>query len=393
MSYTPTGEPGNHNEDPLHPGQGFLDPQWGNVRPFTLDSGSQFRAPTPPALTSAEYTAAFNQVMAAGAVDAETRDRDGDGVLDRTAEQTEIGIYWGYDGSPGLGTPPRLYNQIARAVAERAGNSLLDNARLFALLNFGQADAGIASWETKYEFDYWRPILAIREGESDGNPDTVGDETWSPLGAPRSNDPGDNKNFTPPFPAYTSGHATFGAAAFQVLANFYGGNAIPGGPLEFVSDELNGVTIDQNGSPRPLSPRTFTMFSEMTAENAIGRIYLGIHWSFDASEGINKGTAVGDWVTDNFLLPLSTVSATSASASSRLTALPPLPGVAPQTTVVSAPVVSTPVMTPAVRHVTPDQAPTSVGTVFGTVSSGRAASETTGSQFTIVLATGLRAGL
>jgi hypothetical protein len=304
MSYTPTGEPGNHDVDPLHPGQGFLGPQWGKVKPFTLTGGAQFRAKAPPALNSAAYTAAYREVLVAGAVDAETRDRNGDGRPDRTAEQTEIGIYWGYDGSPGLGTPSRMYNQIARAVADQADNTLMENARLFALLNLAQADASIACWETKYHFNYWRPVLAIREGDNDGNPNTAGDEDWAPLGAPRSNDPGPNKNFTPNFPAYTSGHAAIGAAAFRTLARFYGSDRIPGGTLTFVSDELNGKTIDQSGDARPRRPRTFSRFSQMTDENADSRIYLGIHWRFDATEGNKQGNSVADWAFAHYLEPL-----------------------------------------------------------------------------------------
>jgi hypothetical protein len=343
MTYTPTGEPGHHGEDPLHPGQSFLDPGWGDVRPFTMTDGSQFIAPPPPEMISPEYTAAYKQVYLLGAVDAETSDRDGDGLLDRSAEQTEIGIYWGYDGSPGLGTPPRLYNQIARAVAERAGNSLVDNARLFALLNLAQADAGITSWDTKYEYDFWRPIMAIRNADADGNPDTLQDDAWMPLGAPRSNDSGPGKNFTPNFPAYTSGHATFGAASFGVLAGFFGSDHVPGGPLTFVSDEWNGVTVDQNGLPRALSPRTFTTFSQMTQENAISRIYLGIHWSFDATAGINHGSAVADWVVHKYLQPLGKHhKSTPKAGGAELTATPVfVDGTTPETVVIkTSPVLS-----------------------------------------------------
>jgi hypothetical protein len=304
MAYTPTGAPGNHDVDPLHPDQGFLGPQWQKVRTFALRRADQFRADPPPALTSSAYTAAFDEVWAAGAADAETRDRDGNGLPDRTPEQTEIGLYWGYDGSPGLGTPPRLYFQITRELAIRQQNSLAETARLFALVGLAQADAGIACWKDKYTYSFWRPILGIRGANSDGNPDTIAEPDWAPLGAPRSNDPGPNKNFTPNFPAYGSGHATFGAATFRVLAAFYGSDTIPGGPLTFVSDELNGVTIDQDGTARPLRPRTFTTFSEMIEENGQSRIYLGIHWSFDKTAGIECGTAIADWVVEKYLRPL-----------------------------------------------------------------------------------------
>src|SRR5439155_98820 len=141
----------DHNEDPLHPGQGFLGPGWGNVTPFALTSGSQFRAPAPPALTSKAYADAFNEVKALG----------GDGIITptvRTPEQTIVGIFWGYDASPNLGTPPRAYNQIARIIAQQQGNTEVQNARLFALVNLAMADAAIAAWDTKYEYSFWRPI-------------------------------------------------------------------------------------------------------------------------------------------------------------------------------------------------------------------------------------------
>ncbi len=142
-----------------------------------------------------------------------------------------IANYWSYNGSPGTGTPPRLYNQIAREIALRAGNNVSQNARLFALLNISMGDAGISSWDSKYYYRYWRPILGIRQidyaGNSlaDGNPFTTANPKWSPLGGSRSNpfllDPGPpaiyERNFTPPFPGYTSGHATFGGAAFKIV--------------------------------------------------------------------------------------------------------------------------------------------------------------------------------
>lgn len=299
MGYEFTDAMGHHQVDPLHPLQGVLTPRWGFVKPFALASGDQFRVPAPPDLTSEEYAAAYNEVLVAGAVDAEVSDRDGNGLPDRTPEQSEIGLFWAYDGSKGLGTPPRFYNQIARVVAEQQGNTVEENARLFALLNVAQADAGIASWEAKYHYDFWRPVVAIRHGELDGNPDTAGDPHWSPLGAPASNSGDAAANFTPPFPAYVSGHATFGAAAFRILELFYGRNDIA---FEVQSDELNGVTQGAEGTVRPAVTRQFNSFQEASWENALSRIYLGIHWRFDAEQGIAQGTAVADYVFENMLL-------------------------------------------------------------------------------------------
>lgn len=291
-----TNEPGHHQPDPLHPNQGLLTPNWGGVKPFSMDAVENFLPGPPPALDSAEYVDAFNEVKVLGAVDAETADRDGNGLPDRTVEQTQIGLYWGYDGAKGLGTPPRLYNQIARVIAEQQGNTIVDNARLFAMLNMTMADAGIAAWNTKYIYDFWRPVVAIREGDGDGNAATVGEADWAPLGAPASNSDNPNGDFTPPFPAYTSGHATFGAAAFRTIERFYGTDEIA---FDFMSDELNGVTKDAHGNVRPAVVRHFDRLSDATWENAISRIYLGVHWIFDATAGVATGTAIADFMFDH----------------------------------------------------------------------------------------------
>jgi hypothetical protein len=293
VPYVPTGAPGNHNVDPINPGQGFLGPSWGMVIPFGLSSIFEIETPPPPALDSAEYAMAFNEVKEFG----------GDGVTtptSRTEEEREIGLFWAYDGTKKIGVPPRLYNQIARVIADQKGNTEVENARMFALLNIAMADAGIVCWNIKYTDKLWRPILGIRNADNDGNDGTVQDDVWMPLGAPNSNNPGAD-NFTPPFPAYTSGHATFGAALFGILKRFYGTDEIA---FTFASDELNGVTTDNQGNVRPLSPRTFPSLSAAAMENARSRIYLGIHWQFDADEGVNSGYAIADDVFDNVLQPI-----------------------------------------------------------------------------------------
>ena len=128
---------------------------------------------------------------------------------------------------------------------------------------------------------------------------TVGDPTFTPLGAPASNLNG--PNFTPPFPAYPSGHAGFGGAVLQTLRNFYETDDIA---FTFVSDEFNGRTQDNNGKVRPLLPRSFASLSQAEEENGQSRIYLGIHWSFDKTEGIAQGRRVANQVFDNAFVPL-----------------------------------------------------------------------------------------
>ena len=325
MNHVGSNLPGHHRPDPLHPDQGLLTPDWGKVKPFAMNRVQDFDAPPVPAMTSQEYTDAYQEVKLYGQETSTIR----------TAEQTETGIFWGYDGSPGLGTPPRLYNQIVRTVAIQEGNTEVENARLFALVNIAMADAGIASWHSKYMNDFWRPVIAIREadvgtgptGLGDGNPDTIGDVNWRPLGAPASNASG--TNFTPPFPAYTSGHATFGAAMFQTLTRFHGTNDIA---FSFTSDEFNGVTTDSNGVVRPVVTRHYDSFSQAAEENGQSRIYLGIHWAFDKTAGIAQGNKIADYVYDHLLKPHhphgGLLNASPMPGEDVITSLTPLPAVA-----------------------------------------------------------------
>jgi hypothetical protein len=304
--YTPDGLPGHHMADPLNPDQGFLTPAWGNVKPFGIPNVAAVPTPTVPAMTSQEYTDAFNQVKALGS------DLGQNTV--RTTDETEIGLFWGYDVARGLGDPPRLYNQIARVIAEQEGNSVGENARMFALMNIAMADAGIQCWGVKYRDIFWRPIVAIRRASEDGNPDTIADPNWAPLGAPRSNPlPTESVNFTPPFPAYTSGHATFGGAAFKIMADFYGTDDINYKiPFDFISDEMNGVTRDIHAQIpdlvmnyiRDMKSRHYTSFSQAAAENASSRIFLGIHYRFDAIQGVCAGDRIADIDFDCLLRPL-----------------------------------------------------------------------------------------
>jgi membrane-associated phospholipid phosphatase len=256
------------------------------VTPFVLVSARGTATP-PFALDSADYRADFTDVKAKGA----------DGVsapTTRTNNQTITGGFWGYDGAAKLGTPPRLFNQIVMAIAADRGISRqpAELSRLLALANVAMADAAISAWETKYFYNVWRPGNAIREtAAADG-----GNPSWVPLGAYASNST--NPNFTPPFPAYPSGHATFGGAVFEVLRGVFGD-----GSFTMASDEYNGVTTDSTGHVRPVVTRTYASFADAEAENARSRIYLGVHWQNDGVSGIAMGNQVGDEVLNNLFLP------------------------------------------------------------------------------------------
>lgn len=297
QDYAVSNQPGEWRPDPVSRNPIALGAYWGRVRPFVLQSGSQFRIPPVPALTDPKYTAAFNQVKQLG----------GNGITTptiRSAEQTLIGIFWGYDGGAWIGPRPRQYDQIAVQLALAATPDPLELARVLALVNVAMADAAIAAWESKYYYRLWRPITGIREaspgsgptGRGDGNPDTIGDPNWTPLGSPASNLIG--PNFTPPFPACPSGHATIGSAMFQILRRFYGDSL----NFTLVSDELNGITRDNQGRVRPRFPRSFTSLSQAEDENGQSRIYLGVHWAFDKMEGIAMGRQIGEYVFQHGLV-------------------------------------------------------------------------------------------
>src|SRR5207248_1556370 len=143
---------GKWRQDPTSQHPLALGAYWGQVTPFVLQTSAQFRAPVPPALSSAEYAVAFDEVKALG----------GDGIITptaRTADETQIGTFWAYDGTPSLCAPPRLYNQITMHLADQMGTSAnpVQLARLLALANVAMADAGSAVWESKYYYQYWRP--------------------------------------------------------------------------------------------------------------------------------------------------------------------------------------------------------------------------------------------
>lgn len=300
--YTPGTAPGEWRPDPLHPNQSAWGPGWGTVAPFAINSSDQFPLDPPPALDSAEYAAAFNQVKELGGLHSATR----------TADQTDMAIFWAYDRQA-MGPPPVLFDRNLQDIALTMGNTERENARLFALASVAMADAATAAWDAKFTDNYWRPVTAIREADTDGNAATEAAVDWKPLGAPGADVDDWADDFTPPFPAWPSGHASMGGALFEVLRDFYR------------TDDVAYVLNSAESMPSGLNTRSFTSFSQAEWENGMSRIYLGVHWIFDAEDGIKLGNDIADWVGANMFqaVPepaspvLMMIFATAAAAKSR----------------------------------------------------------------------------
>jgi hypothetical protein len=262
--------------EPTHPDyRAPLLPQWASVRPFTLRDVTGLRPSGPPALLSDEFAQSFREVKALGAINSQAR----------TQDQTEIARFWA-DGE-GTVTPPGHWNQIAQIMAIDRGNTLVENARLFAMLNVALADIAIVCWDCKYHFDFWRPVTAIRNAQRLNNPALEADADWTPL-LP-----------TPPFPSYTSGHSSFSAAGATVLAEFLGTDDFR---FSTTSDDLPGVT------------RSFAKFSAAAQEAGLSRIYGGIHWDCDNRDGLAGGKKIGQYVSRSFFQPKATTTSRGVQA-------------------------------------------------------------------------------
>lgn len=302
-----SAEPGRWRRDPVSQIPIALGAFWGQVKPFAIPSPLAFRVRPPPALTSAEYAAAFAEVKALGGV--------GDPVTPtaRTLEQTLIGIYWGYDAAPFIGAPIQQMNEITLRLADLRGLNDVALARLLGLVHVTMADAAIACWDSKYVYRFWRPVSGIREADLDGNPATAPDPGFVPLGAQATNRPL-APDFTPPFPAYPSGHAVFAGAFFAALRQAFGTDRIS---FTFVSAELDGTALDfappyppltpatpgDVGMVRPLVPRSFPSLSAAAEEDGQSRIYLGVHWRFDKTAGLAQGRALASFVAGRVFQP------------------------------------------------------------------------------------------
>jgi PAP2 superfamily len=268
-AYRQGTEPGEYRFTPGFPFA--FAPGWADVTPFVLDDSAQFRPGPPDPVAGREYAADLNEVKRLG----------GDGATtpsDRTAEQTEIARFW-------VESSPLQWNRIARTVSAGQGLDLWENARLFGLLNMGLADGYVGSFETKYHYNYWRPVTAIRNADADGNRRTSGDPTWTPL-VP-----------TPPIPDYESAHSVQGGVAATVLNRFFGTDNIG-----FATCSLtlpSGSTCDDE------SPvlRTYTSFSQAAQENGLSRILVGFHFRKAVDEGIEHGRKIANHAVDHFLRP------------------------------------------------------------------------------------------
>jgi hypothetical protein len=245
---------------------------WENVTPFVLNHSSQFRPGPPYRVNSKKYTADFNEVKSLG----------GDGIgtpSARTADQTEIALYW-WESSP------LKWNRIARAVSAQTRLNPWENARLFGLLNMALADGYIAMVDSKNHYNYWRPVTAVQTADTDGNPGTTGNPLWTPLRP------------TPPDQDYVSGHAIEGGAAAEVLEEFFG--------TDRISFHDCSVTLPAGSTCSDPSPvlRSYSSFSQAATENAYSRIFIGFHFRKSVEEGIDYGRKIGKRAANLYLRPV-----------------------------------------------------------------------------------------
>jgi membrane-associated phospholipid phosphatase len=244
--FVPGNQPGDYQlTPPKFPAPVFTT--WGNVTPFLLKKGSQFRPAPPPSLTSAAYAQALNEVKSLGQ----------DTSTTRTADQTQIAQFW-------QGPIWNTWNEIADNATTAAHMNLERTASLFAALNLSFADGAIAFYDAKYHYQLWRPITAIRMADKDGNPATTVDPNWNPLVT------------TPADPSYPGAHSVISAIGATVLSAFFGNHH----HIAVTSDVLPGVT------------RTFDSYTDVETEAGLSRIYAGVHTRLDHVSGIELGSDI-----------------------------------------------------------------------------------------------------
>jgi hypothetical protein len=250
--------PGDYQSTPPNfPAQPVFT-HWSQVTPFALERAKQFRLGPPPALTSAEYTAVFNEVKALGIVNSTAA----------TADQSLIGRFWN-------GAIQNYWNEIAQTAVLAHHLTTAQSARVFALLNLTLADEVIAFYDTKYTYNFWRPVTAIRAAAIDDNPNTLADPTWLPQPGKTAADP-----------SYPGAHATISAGGAFVLRKVFGNEPVQ---VNVTSEVLPGVV------------RSFDSFAAIENEASLSRIYAGQHFRSDENAGEKLGSAVADFVVDNFL--------------------------------------------------------------------------------------------
>ena len=239
-----------------------LYPGHGKIKPWTMTSGSQFRETGFLDQKSPEFAEEFDSIRHLGGADSSSR----------TADQAEIALFW-EDGPWGV-TPPGHFMYIAIQLLQDRELGFIELARAFALLGMTQCDASICAWDNKYFHDIIRPESAIRMRAPEfGNPD------------PRVATQPDWRSYipTPEFPAYTSGHSTFGAAAAETIALIHGSDDIAfsgRAPDEVLWPQLRGVT------------RSWTSLSQMADENGMSRLYGGVHWAKDHDDAMKAGRSI-----------------------------------------------------------------------------------------------------
>jgi hypothetical protein len=249
-----------------------VDAWVGNLKPFVIESPSQFRSKGPNALTSTQYAKDFDEVKSVGALNSTTR----------TADQTTAAIFWQF-------APAALYNRLARDLAApgRFGLDTPRQARLYAMVNLAMADGAISCWNDKYEWSFWRPRAAIREAEGDGNPATVADPSWEPLfSAPTQTTP---PLSTPPFPDHPSGHGCVSGAVLRTFREFFGKDKIP---------------FDLYSGRFPNQPRHFESFGDALTEVVDARVWGGIHFRTADVQGAVMGKRIGFWLQKHYFNPI-----------------------------------------------------------------------------------------
>lgn len=280
-TYVYGNNPGDYRPTPPDFAQPAANPGWGLTVPWTMIGGNQFRSHGPlgfhnmtSLLHSRDYADQVNEIKSIGARNSTTR----------TDDQTHIAFFWANDVN-GTSKPPGQLNTITQTVSAGHNCTLQENARLFCLITLAMGDAGLVAWDMKYDtdIDLWRPVTAIQFADTDGNPHTTADPNWLPL-----------NSFTPPFPSYTSGHATFSAAHGAVMADFFADRT-----------SFTVTTEDPFYNALPSHPnRSYASFSDAAWENAVSRLYLGVHYRMDAVDGNRSGAQLGHWVTSHMLRPV-----------------------------------------------------------------------------------------